>query len=131
MRLDPKFSFLFASSLEGNTRIVAPIVTGFMLTLGLAFGMARWGEVSSRAVAGDADRRPQSIEQRIDINAAPVRTLEKLPGMGPELAERIVQNRPYKKLDELITRKVLGRKQFARIKDRIRVGPAGVGSRSQ
>ena len=94
---------------------------------GLGVGLARWGDVFSGMAAGEADLPSTPIEHRIDINTASVRALDKLPGMGPELVERIMRHRPYKKLDELITKKVLGRKQFARIKDRIRVGPISNG----
>jgi competence protein ComEA len=93
------------------------------LSTGLAVGLTRWGGLFSGMAAGEADLPARSIEHRIDINTASERDLDKLPGLGPELVERIVRHRPYKKLDELITKKVLGRKQFARIKDRIRVGP--------
>ena len=85
----------------------------------------------SGLAAGGADLPAKPIENRIDINTASVRDLDKLPGIGPELIERIMRHRPYKKLDELITKKVLGRKQFARIKDRIRVGPTSVGKVSR
>ena len=114
-----------------NKRIALLIVGGMTVLTGFATLVARW-EVSSTGVAaseGDGHHRP--AVQRIDVNTASVRELERLPGMGPEVAERIVQHRPYKKLDELITRKVLGRKQFARIKDRIRVGPASIRSTPQ
>jgi competence protein ComEA len=60
--------------------------------------------------------------RKVNLNTASIREIQKLPGFGPELAERVVRHRPYHKLDELIARKVLGRKEFARIKDRIRVG---------
>jgi competence protein ComEA len=76
--------------------------------------------------AGESDPPARSASQRIDVNTASIKELERLPGLGPELVERIVQHRPYKNLDELITKKVLGRKQFARIKDKIRVGPASI-----
>ncbi|MGH7412146.1 MAG: ComEA family DNA-binding protein [Candidatus Methylomirabilis sp.] len=102
-----------------------------ILLVGLALGVARWEGPTSGAAVDEADHLPRSIEPRIDINTAPLRTLNKVLGIGPELAERIVQHRPYKKLDELITRKVLGRKQFARIKDKIRIGSASTESVSQ
>jgi len=41
-----------------------------------------------------------------------------LPGMI-----RIVQKRPYRKLDELIGKKAIGKKQFEGIRDYISVGP--------
>ena len=107
------------------------LVGWFILSTGLVVGLARWGGVFSGMASGEADFPPKPIEHRIDINTASVRDLDKLPGMGPELVERIMRHRPYKKLDELITKKVLGRKQFARIKDRIRVGPTSNGRVSQ
>ncbi len=63
----------------------------------------------------------KSTTRKTDLNLATAQELSKLPGIGIELAERIVRHRPYRKLDELIAKKVLGRKQFARIKGRIRV----------
>ncbi|MBZ0168944.1 MAG: helix-hairpin-helix domain-containing protein [Kofleriaceae bacterium] len=61
------------------------------------------------------------VTHKVDLNTASVRELERLPGMAPEVVERVRRNRPYRTLDELIARKVLGRKEFARIKERIRV----------
>ncbi|MGH7369718.1 MAG: ComEA family DNA-binding protein [Candidatus Methylomirabilaceae bacterium] len=106
---------------------VLSIIGSAMLLSGVVFVAAK-REGPSLGAADDHRGQPRSIEQRIDVNTASVHVLSRLPGVGPELAERIVQHRPYKKLDELITKKVLGRKQFARIKDRIRIGPTLVGS---
>jgi len=130
VRLDPKF-FIPLCRLEVNRRIALLIVGWLILSTGLVVGLARWGGVFSGMAAGEADLPSKPLEHRIDINTASVRALDKLPGIGPELVERIMRHRPYKKLDELITKKVLGRKQFARIKDRIRVGPTSNGRVSQ
>jgi DNA uptake protein ComE-like DNA-binding protein len=58
---------------------------------------------------------------KLDINTAGIEALLRLPGMTPQLAEQIIRNRPYHKLDDLITRKVLGKKQFARIREFVMV----------
>ncbi len=55
--------------------------------------------------------------KRVDLNQAGLEELGRLPGITPSLAERIARNRPYRKLDDLVTRKVLGKKQFARIRE--------------
>ncbi len=130
MRLDPKFSFPF-DGLGVNRRIALLVVGGLLLLPGLAIFSVRWELLPTGMAAGEADAPPRSAALRIDVNTASVRELERLPGLGPEVVERIVQHRPYKNLDELITKKVLGRKQFARIKDKIRVGPASIGSTPQ
>ena len=57
------------------------------------------------------------IQRKVDLNQAGVEELRRLPGITPEIAERIVRNRPYRKLDDLVTRKVLGKKQFARVRE--------------
>lgn len=80
-----------------------------------------WQGSGRSAVAGGEHNSPSSSARKVDVNVASIRELQKLPGFGPELAERVVRHRPYQKLDELIARKVLGRKEFARIKERIRV----------
>jgi DNA uptake protein ComE-like DNA-binding protein len=46
--------------------------------------------------------------------------------MTLETADRIIQKRPYRKLDELISKKAIGKKQFAQIRDYISVGPGGM-----
>jgi DNA uptake protein ComE-like DNA-binding protein len=63
---------------------------------------------------------------RVDVNRADRDELIRLPGMTPEAADRIIQRRPYRKLDELISKKAIGKKQFAQIRDYISVGPGGM-----
>jgi competence protein ComEA len=63
---------------------------------------------------------------RVDVNRAERDELSRLPGMTPEVADRIIEKRPYRKLDELIRKKVIGKKQFAQIRDYISVGRGGM-----
>ena len=63
---------------------------------------------------------------RVDVNRADRDELSRLPGMTREAADRIIQKRPYRKLDELISKKAIGKKQFAQIRDYISVGPGGM-----
>jgi len=91
--------------------------------IGLASFDAR-SEPARHAFAEEKNATDKSPTRKTDLNVATVRELSNLPGIGRELAERIVRHRPYRKLDQLIAKKVMGRKQFARIKDRIRVSSA-------
>ena len=63
---------------------------------------------------------------RVNVNRADRNELSRLPGMTPEAADRIIQKRPYRKLDELVSKKAIGKKQFAQIRDYISVGPGGM-----
>jgi len=54
---------------------------------------------------------------RVDLNSAGIEEIARLPGMTTQTAERIIGNRPYRNLDELITKKVVGRKEFAQIRE--------------
>ena len=99
---------------------IALLGMGMLAAIGFATSVA-WPEFAISASPEDDNVSVKSTARKTDLNFATVRELSKLPGIGKELAERIVRQRPYRKLDELIAKKVLGRKQFARIKGRIRV----------
>ncbi len=59
------------------------------------------------------------ITNRISINGAGVSELDTLPGIGPVTAQKIIANRPYQSLEELLTKKVVGQKVFDQIKEQI------------
>ena len=65
-----------------------------------------------------------AAQTKLDLNQAGLQELRRLPGITSQLADRIVKNRPYRKLDDLVTRKILGKKQFARIREQVVVGRA-------
>lgn len=55
----------------------------------------------------------------IDINTTSGETLDSLPGIGPATAQKIITNRPYTDIQELVTKKVVSQKVFDQIKDKI------------
>lgn len=80
-----------------------------------------------RATAKKADGKMASAKKEdvktdaaiLDINSATEAQLKELPGIGDAYAAKIVQNRPYKGKNELLSKKVLPAKTYAQIKDRI------------
>jgi len=52
------------------------------------------------------------IEDPIDINSADQRTLEKLPGVGPVTADRIIQHRPFQSREDLKRIRGIGERVF-------------------
>ncbi len=57
----------------------------------------------------------------ININSATDHELDTLPGIGPATASKIIENRPYQAVEELVEKKVIGQKTFEKIKDKISV----------
>lgn len=64
-------------------------------------------------------------EEEININQATLQELISLPGIGPVLAERIIEYRErhkgFKKKEEIMKVKGIGRKKYEEIKEKIRI----------
>lgn len=65
-------------------------------------------------------------EHKIDLNAATAKQLEKLPGIGKELAKRVVEyrtaNGPFESVNDIVKVKGIGKKTFAKVKDLLMIG---------
>ncbi len=57
----------------------------------------------------------------INVNTASGAELDTLPGVGPATAEKIINNRPYSTVDELLSKKSVNGKVFSQIKDKVSV----------
>jgi competence protein ComEA len=55
----------------------------------------------------------------LNINTTSADNLDSLPGVGPATAEKIINNRPYATIQELVTKKVISQRVFDEIKDKI------------
>lgn len=70
-----------------------------------------------------------AVPTLVDVNKASASELERLPGIGPVLAERIVQWRrdqgPFQKVDDLSLVKGIGEKKLRRIRPLVTAGPSG------
>ena len=55
-------------------------------------------------------------EERIDVNAASVADLQRLPGIGPVTAGRIAAGRPYGSIDDLLGVRGIGPKTLERLR---------------
>src|SRR5262249_33547649 len=78
----------------------------------------------TKAPAKTAD---DTKKEPLDINSASAAELETLQGVGAATAKKIIDHRPYKAKDELVTKKVLSQATYDKVKNQI-VAKQGAGS---
>ncbi len=94
---------------------VSAVWTRFIAAAAMAIVLVAPG---CRLLHRNRDAPPPPI---IDLNRAPLRKVEQLPGITPSMARRIVDGRPYEEADDLVARGVLTPRELDRIRDRITV----------
>jgi competence protein ComEA len=68
---------------------------------------------------------------RVELNSAPLRVLETLPGVTPSMARRIVEGRPYGDPDDLVERDILTDRELERLEDWVFVAPLSGDTRGE
>lgn len=104
-----------AAPLEDGERLDIPYVAGFIPD-----------ETSGFVVITEGTPSPLAGEELVDINSAPLEELDKLPGIGPTIAQRIIDyredNGPFASIEDILNVAGVGSATFDEIKDLITVG---------
>lgn len=71
------------------------------------------------------DAKAAAPVQAVNLNTAPAEQLERLPGVGPSTAARIIEYRQknggFKKIEELMNVRGIGEKAFLKMKSQLTV----------
>jgi competence protein ComEA len=95
-----------------------------------AFLIAAWAinapsaKAQEKKTPAQAQTPAPGKQNLVDVNSADMKTLETLPGIGPVLAQRIIEGRPYKTLADLGKAKGMSQARLDAIKDNVTIGSA-------
>lgn len=117
-------------SVERNTKVDSVMSQiSLLLTLALSLSLVscvkRPHQQSALAIGSNSVAPFQDHPERININTASTKDLEKLPGIGKGLAERIVDHRekygPFRRTEHLIILRGISDRRFRGLRELITV----------
>jgi competence protein ComEA len=101
-------------------RLLAIVVSVLALTIGAAAQSGAPQKRTDAKTAAKAEaKKAGAAAAVVDINAATAEQLKTLPGIGDAYAKKIIDGRPYKMKNQLVTRNVLTQSLYDKIKDGI------------
>jgi len=113
-------ALIAAGGLAGNAdhgQVAKSVNLASKLTDGIKLYIPMQGE--QVAASGGQTVLGSETTGLININTASATDLDSLPGIGPVTAEKIISNRPYAAIEELVDKKAVNKSVFEKIKDKI------------
>jgi len=104
------------------TRIIALLLTlvfavGGAAVPGALAQSSKSAPTKSEPAKSEPGKAPATQKKGpLDLNSASTDELKTLPGIGDAYAKKIVENRPYKRKDELVHKKIIPESTYEKIK---------------
>ena len=91
----------------------------FTLLSGISFAQASSSAGGSAKTSSTAGKKKAAKSELIDINSVRKDQLQTLPGIGDATAQKIIDGRPYKRKNELVSKKIVSKSEYDKIKGQI------------
>lgn len=101
-----------AAKLTDGQKVYIPVVTSQSNVL----SANNTGENQTISV-----QNPSQGSGLVNINSASAKDLDSLSGIGPVYAQKIIEQRPYSTVNDLVSKKVISQSLFDKLKDKISV----------
>ncbi len=99
--------------------MLAITAAGLLAVTGVVSAADKDAKAASKAETKAENKAENKAEDKIDINRASADELRKIDGIGEARSAAIIKGRPYRSKDELVSKNIIPKAVYDKIKERI------------